>query len=348
MKTLVLVLCTLPLAMAQSDSRAAIRTTGQFDADGNALYSVYVASGQEDLEELTISAALPPGTRYLEQVHKPQAGSYDGVKDNIVSWRVARLERDTLLGPFVFRTKLDGTTSEAPETVQAAIAYQRPVPALVESSAPSGRLEVLAETGTITIDSRGTLDASGASAPVFIGGTGVALFVPEGATSQRVTLTLRRLPVDESKLPKTEPATWWCSQWSITSEPQVAFSKEVSIAMPSRRALTPGVAVSAFTSEDGVNWNAVATPAKTERGIGFGAVGQNSAVQCITQFGHTTCSVVQLGGIGLGGFGAFGYVEQDNIVSKIPGSSLTGSGAASAMNAITQPANIIAILIGRR
>lgn len=337
--------------MAQSDSRAAIRTTGQFDADGNALYSVYVASGQEDLEELTISAALPPGTRYLEQVHKPQSGSYDGVKDNIVTWRVDRLERDTLLGPFVFRAKLDGSTSEVPETVQAAVAYQRPVPALVESAAPSGRLVALAEAGTITIDSRGTLDASGANAPVFVGGTGVALFVPEGATSQRVTLTLRRLPVDESKLPKTEPGTWWCSQYVLTSEPRVTFSKEVSFALPSRRALTPGLAVSAFTSEDGQQWAPVAGDTKVaapQRGIGFGQLPPGTSVVCFTQFGFTTCRVVSGAGFGFGGFGAFGYIEQDNVVSKIPGSALSGAGASSAVNAITQPANIIAILIGRR
>ncbi|MBS1829507.1 MAG: hypothetical protein JST93_29675 [Acidobacteria bacterium] len=341
MKQLVLALCTLQMAFGQTDGRVAVRSTGQFDPEGNALYSVYVASGQEDLEELTISAALPAGTRYLESVHKPQSGVYDGVKDNIVSWRVSRLERDTLLGPFVFRAKVDGTTAEVPETVQAAVAYQRPTAALVESEAPSGRLTVLAETGSITFDARGTLDASGANAPVFVGGTGVALFVPEGAVTQRVTVSLRRLPVDESKLPKTQPATWWCSQYVITTEPRVSFAKEVAIALPSRRALTPGLPVSVFLSDDGSNWNPASPEAKTatERGIGFGAAGQNVSVTCITQFGFTTCRVVSGGGFGFGGFGAFGYVEQDNIVSKLTG---------NALNTLGQPPSIIAILIGRK
>ncbi|MFN7937089.1 MAG: hypothetical protein U0R19_27445 [Bryobacteraceae bacterium] len=337
MKQLVLALCTLQMAFGQTDGRVAVRSTGQFDAEGNALYSVYVASGQEDLEELTVSAALPAGTRYLESVHKPQSGVYDGVKDNIVSWRVSRLERDTLLGPFVFRAKLDGTTAEAPETVQAAVAYQRPVAALVESEAPSGRLTVLAETGSITFDARGTLDASGANAPVFVGGTGVALFVPEGAVSQRVTVTMRRLPVDESKLPKTTPATWWCSQYVATTEPRVTFTKEVSFALPSRRALTPGIPVSVFSSDDGTNWTATGGDAKTvtERGIAFGAAGQNASLTCITQFGFTTCRVSNTVGFGFGGFGAFGYVEQDNLISKVTG---------NALNTVMQPPNILTIL----
>jgi hypothetical protein len=335
-------------ALGQSSSRAVIRTSGQFEPDGNVTYSVYVASGEEQLEELTITAALPPGTRYLETVHKPLEGVYEGVKSDIVWWKLAKLERDTVVGPFVFRVKRDGSGTGIPASIQAAVAYVRPVPELVESPAAEGRLVPLAARGTITFDQRGTLNANGQNAPVGVGDTGIVLFIPEGAVSERVTVTFNRLNVADQKLPETDPATWWCSLYQITSEPQVRFTKSISAAFPARRALTLGVPTSLFTTNDLENWQNASGKNAGERPIGFGAGGfggggfSQFGGGCISQFGFTTCGFG--GGFGFGGFGAFGYVEQDNIRAKTSGISLGGS----AVSALASPPSIIAILIGAR
>jgi len=345
MKMLLLLCFTASLVLGQSSSRAVIRTTGVFEPDGNAVYSVYVASGQDDLEQLTISAALPAGTRYLESVHKPIDGVYEGVKSDIITWTIARLERDTVLGPLAFRVKPDGSGSELPATIQAAVAYDRPVSELVESPAPEGRLVPLAARGSITFDQRGTLDARGVNAPVTVAETGIVLFIPEGAVNERVTLTFTRLNVADAKMPSTNPPTWWCSLYQVTSEPRVVFSKAISAAFPSRRPLTPGIETSMFTTNDLESWQQQIGPVpggpKAERSIGFGGFNQFGG-QCISQFGFTTCGFG--GGFGFGGFGGFGYVEQDNLKSKTSGVS-TGT---SALNQLVSPPSIIAILIGIR
>lgn len=345
MKLLLVLSLAVGVAFGQSN-RAVVRTTGVFEPDGNVVYTVYIASGQEDLEQVTISAALPSGTRYLETVHKPLEGSYEGVKADAIWWKVAKLERDTVMGPFAFRVKLDGSTATVPATIQAAVGYERPVPELVESPAPEGVMVPLATRGTISFDQRGTLDTSGANGPVPVGDTGIVLFIPEGAVTERVNLTFTRLNVADNKLPNTDPPTWWCSLYQITSEPQVRFAKSISIALPARRSLTPGVATSVFTTDNLENWQKAIGPAAVkpdERSIGFGVGGFNNfGGGCISQFGFSTCGFG--GGFGFGGFGAFGYVEQDNLRGKTSGVAL----GSSAIAALASPPSIIAILIGAR
>ena len=63
-KLLTFLLLTYPLC-AQFGTRAVIRTSGQYDRDGSALYSVFVAAGNEDLGNLNIAVALPPGARFI-------------------------------------------------------------------------------------------------------------------------------------------------------------------------------------------------------------------------------------------------------------------------------------------
>lgn len=192
------------------------------------------------------------------------------------------------------------------------------------------------------------MNANGQNAPVGVGDTGIVLFIPEGAVSERVTVTFNRLNVADQKLPETDPATWWCSLYQITSEPQVRFTKSISAAFPARRALTLGVPTSLFTTNDLENWQIASGKNAGERPIGFGAGGfggggfSQFGGGCISQFGFTTCGFG--GGFGFGGFGAFGYVEQDNLRAKTSGISL----GSSAVSALASPPSIIAILIGAR
>ncbi len=337
------------LGLAQSP-RIVIRSTGQYSPDGTATYGVFLASGSDVLESLTVTSAVPAGARFLEAVHTPQDGAFEGVRDNIAYWRVARLDPDTLLGPFVIRVKPDGSGTPLPQTMQAAVHVQSPSPELVESPAAGGRLVPLSPSGSIAVDTRGTLDAQGVNTAVEIGSTGVFLFVPEGAVSQRVVLSIRRLAVEDGNLPSTEPATWWCGIYEMTSEPRVAFTKPVSIALTARRPVAQGVPIRMFTSGDLRLWQPTAQSLKIdERGIGLGGGGGFGGG---FGFGSGGCNPVPLGGIGcgfgggfgFGGFGAFGYVEQDNLRSKVTGAQLN----APATTFLQSPPSIGSILTGVR
>lgn len=131
-------------------THAVVRSIGQFDSDGTVFYSVYIATRSQVVEEVVISSALPPGTRFLENVDLPRGARYEGVADNVVAWTIPALAADTLLGPFTYRVRLDGTRREVPAAAAAAVAYQRPVAELVEFPAGTAALVPLADTGSIT------------------------------------------------------------------------------------------------------------------------------------------------------------------------------------------------------
>lgn len=173
-----------------------IRTSGRYDRDGNALYSVFVAAGNEDLGNLNIAVALPPGARFIEQVHAPLGAIYEGVQKDAIFYAVPEMERGSLLGPFVFRVRPDGTGLEFPASLYAVVAFQKPVQDQALSPAPEGKLVRYADRGVITLDHRGTVDAAGNAAPVTVGDTGVVLFIPEGALDQEVKITVNRVPFE--------------------------------------------------------------------------------------------------------------------------------------------------------
>jgi hypothetical protein len=351
-KLLLLLGFTMSAALGQTGAeRAVIRTTGQYDVDGTALYSVFVASKDQGLEDLTISAALPPGTRFLETVQQPAGAIYEGVKADIVNWKVSRLEADAVLGPFVFRVNVDGTADAIPATILAAVAYQRPVAELVESPAPEGILRPLAVSGTIVVEPRGTVDAAGRPGLALIGDTGVGVFVPAGAVTQRVTLTIRRVPVVNSELPDTDPATWWCARYQISSEPEFQFTEKVAFSFPTRRAVTPGLTTLAFTSENGVDWadagSATGLPPATVKGS------ERSIYPIYIKLGDIVATVNQIVVAGTFLVGqstnlGLGFLEQDHLRGVQTGSKLTtlGSSAATSIVSPRDPAGIIAILIG--
>lgn len=315
--------------LAQFGPRAAIRTFGQLERDGSALYSVYVASGPEEIGNLNIAVALPAGSRFLELVHKPAAAEYEGVQKDAVYWAVPKLEGDTLLGPFVFRVRPDGSGELFPETLFGVLAIQTPGTETFSTQAPSGRLRANADLGVLTVGPAGTRMADGTPGPVAVGETGVFLSIPEGAVDRDVKITVRQIPFASLQLPATDPPTWWCSTFDVRSEPQVTFAKPIQFALPTRRPVTPGLEVSSIGSET--------VPVKEGiRGIGFGA----GNVTCTTfQFGIVRCTSGT--GFGFGGFGAFGYVEQDNLRSSRPGSQLTAQGATGATGFLAAPPSIV-------
>lgn len=333
--------------MLQAQSLAVVKATGQFDGDGTVLYSVYVASRAQALGEVTISSQLPPGTRYLENVDRPRDSRYEGVADNVVVWTVTEVPADTVVGPFTYRLKMDGTVPEVPSSPAAAVAYQRPVPEFVDVPAAAASLRAFAEAGSISFDARGTLDANGENAAVAVGETGVLLFVPPGAVNVRTTLTIRRVALDDRQLPANAAGTWWCGLYQFSLEPANAIlAEQMVLVLPTRRALTPGLETSVFASPDSLNWQ-MAPKASAERAIGFGASG--GTVSCFPQFGQMFCRTSS--GFGFGGFGAFGVSDAQRQLGNVTGGAMsTALGTTVTASQITDGTSntIIAILIGRR
>ena len=333
MKPLLTLLLTTFTLSAQFGTRAVLRTTGQYDRDGSALYSVFVAAGNDDLGNLNIAVALPPGSRFIEQVHAPLGAVYEGVQKDAIFYAVPDLEKGSLLGPFVFRVRPDGTGLELPASLYSVVAFQRPVQDQAVSPAPEGKLVRYADRGVITLDRRGTIDASGAVGPVTVGDTGVVLLIPEGALEQEVRITVTRVPFETLQLPATDPPLWWCAAYDIRMEPQVAFQKQVAIGLPTRRPVTPALEVVAFGAPE--------APLKSgARAFGLGSV--NGNVVCVSQFGQTACTIQPR--FGFGGFGGFGYVEQDNLISRRTAAQLTTIGATSATTLLASPPSVTSIV----
>lgn len=342
---------------------AVIRSVGFYEPSGTVLYSVYVASRAQALEDVTISSALPEGTRFLENVDMPKAASYEGVADDAIVWTIPAIAEDTVSGPFTFRVKLDGTQKEVPASAASAVAFQRPVGDLVEVAASPERLAALADSGSVTFDQRGTLTANGENGPVAVGGTGILFFVPEGAVTGRTTVTFRRLSVEDAKLPSNAAETWWCGLYQVAIEPQVVLSKTVAVVFPTRRPITPGLLVSNVVSTDLVNWQDTAkSGASAERNIGFGGGQFGGGGGCVSGFQQFGCGFGGFGGgFGAGcsgfqgsfgcGFGGFGITAADKVTSTISGATISqqfGQNVTAAGITDGTSNTIIAILIGRK
>lgn len=333
---------------------AVVRSVGQYEDSGTVLYSVYVASKAESLGEVILSSTLPPGTRFLENVDLPRGARYQGVADNVVAWSLTAVAEDTVVGPFTYRLKLDGTRPDVPASAAVTVAIQQPSPELIEVPASAEVMPVLAESGLVSFDQRGTLTAAGENGPVPVGATGILLFVPEGAVSGRTTVTFRRLNVEANTLPASAKDTWWCGLYQATMEPQLPLQKAVSFVLPTRRPIPPGLVVSAVTANDLKEWQ----EASTERGIGFGGTGGFGGFGggfggfgggCFSGFQQFGC----FGGFGggFGGFGGFGISNGDKAASTINSATLTQQlGQSVTAAGITDGTSntIIAILIGRR
>lgn len=343
---LIVLLAGLVAAPGLYGQAAVVRSVGQYEPSGTVLYSVYVASRSQSLGDLTVTSALPPGTRFLENVDLPKGARYEGVADNVIAWTVPEIAEDSILGPFTYRLKLDGPQRDVPSSAAAAVAFQRPASGLVETPGSNERLAVLGASGSVTFDQRGTLNAAGENGPVPVGDTGILLHVPDGAVGGRTTVTFRRLNVEENTLPASAQDTWWCALYQTTVEPQVAFQKEISIVLPTRRPITPGLTVNVFTTADLAAWQQAGKTSEPEsRNIGFG-VGTVGGT-CFSGFQQFGCS--RFGGFG-GGFGGFGISTTDKSISSSTGTRLTTQlGQSVTAAGITDgTSNIIAILIGRR
>ncbi len=345
MRILIAALFLAAAVSAAENSRVVIRTVGQFETANTAVYSTFLATKQEAVGGLIISVWLPSGARFLENVDLPPGVVYEGVADNVVQWTVQTLDRDTLLGPLTYRIKFDASRTSLPVAPPYSALYSSPATELLEDSGSDAGLERLAESGSITFDQRGTLDSNNRNTLVEVGKTGVRLFVPADAVSRSVTLTFRRLPVDDDKLPANAAGTWWCSLYQVTADPPVTLAKPAAYALPARRPLPPGITVRAFSSPDLVDWKEAPTGDSKEHAIGFGQFGQFGGCRTIP-FGFTSCGFSQFGG----GFGAFGFTDRTNrgVINGVTLAQQFGISVSPAQIIDGTSNTIIAILIGLR
>lgn len=345
-------LLTLSLSIfAQDDGLAVVRSLGIYDADGSVLYSAYVATKNAKLGSVAVGSTVPLGARFIEAVDAPNGAVFEGVRDNVAVWSLAEIGEDRLVGPFTFRVKPDGAAPLVAEQ-PAAVSFQTPEAAIVSYNGSDRPLVQPEDTGSVTFDQRGTIDAAGKNGPVAVGKTGVILFVREGAVRTQTTITFERRRVINANLP-ADADTWWCAQYQITMSPQEnpSSAADISFILPTRRALPAGLKVSTFTHLNGSEWTKLASTAPQREfglnsGFGCATIGFNN----IACGGARNCIGLNCGfnsGNGFG-FGVSNTIRQTGSVTGTQITSTTGA-ATTAVNTIRDgTSNIIAILIGFR
>ncbi len=298
MKRILRTLCLWGALPLTATDLAVVRTSGQFDADGSVLYSVYVATASQRLGEVAIGATVPLGTRFLENLDVPAGAVFEGVRDNSVVWRIKEIPADRLIGPFTFRTKPDGAAPVIAEP-SAAISFAEPEKGLIVYDGKDTVLTPWELSGTVFFDHRGTLNDRGENAPVPLGKTGILFFAPAGAVTVATSVTVEREAINESRLPKTANPLWWCGLHRIVVSPGTPAAKDFGFAFPSRRPLTPGLALAVTGNADGA-WSqpksdgSRAAAAGEPRRFPFGGFNNFG---CSASFGFNTC---------FGSFGGFG------------------------------------------
>lgn len=329
-----------------------VRTMGLLDDDGSVLYSVLLANGPDALSELTITSIVPDDSTLVEVVATPP----DAVAQNdgtSVTWQVDTLDADTILGPFTYRVKLGDKTLEAPLNVPATVSWVQPSAGLAEAVLEMGVLKPLAEIGKITIDAKGTLNAKGENDVASVDDTGILLYVPAGAVSQPTTLTFTRQKIDEKSTPADIVDYWWCASVSITSDPVVEFSQPISLSLPTRRTLTPGMNANFFIRGADDQWQMVETVQQKSRRArpNFqrylseikGSISPTGNGIMVIAVSNLTVNEIQLTG---------GVNTSDRLTAKVAGASLSTNqiqdGTSNTAIPYIEQDNIIAILIGKR
>jgi hypothetical protein len=257
MKKVVLILIAM-LLMATMSVQAQLGTdplsfwsAGQLDqTDNSVFYSFFVASGEDVVSDIVITAEVPEGATFAAEFWKPEGAVFVGEADGIVTWELPSLERETSTGPFTFQVTFENADAEdfAPPSA-ASGSVESSVGTLVAETNLEEPLIALEESGSVTLTADGSADL------MPVGETGIWILVPEGAVTEDVTLTFSRLAITEDNvLPEVADETWWCGQYSITADKDVTFSEPLTIILPIRRALTPYMEVAVFSMTEGGKW----------------------------------------------------------------------------------------------
>jgi hypothetical protein len=250
-----------------------VRTVGVLDENRTALYSLLVYSGDQPLTDLTIVSTIPEWTTFMEAFWTPEKAEFIGQKNGVVTWTLPELPAKTILGPFTYRVKAVDFHS-LPINVVATVSsaeVMAQAPLLSPLSFPKpDQLAAWKTSGTLTVEPTGTDGLKPVS------DTGVLLDIPAGTVSETTILTVTRLPLEDSGLPSD--LYWWCTLVQIEAEPMISFNQPVTLAIVTRRTLTPGMPAFLFT-QDTNHWMGITAtqPLENEELGGLGAAFINSS-----------------------------------------------------------------------
>ncbi len=307
-----------PSSVVASDVALVAGSTGLIDEDGTVLYSVVLASGDAAAVEIvSVQAQLPSQATFVEALEFPESATLVGQVGTVVSWEVASLEANSILGPFTFRVSFPDGFTEIPKGVAATISWVSPATGIIDATPEEGILKPLAESGQIVVDARGTVNEAGENVPLPVGETGIELLILPDTVAALTTFTFRRIPITEDNVPSNVDNTWWCVLFEVAIDPAVELLQPIAFSIPTRRVLTPGLETSIFLSQGDDNWQEVSTPRQAP--VSFvpsfaKQVGDNGiSTPSQSGFGFNSCSPFGFqGSLGCqfnqfgGGFGGFG------------------------------------------
>jgi len=227
------------------------------------------------LRSVQVQVGLPPDAELVEVLETPGRTELRDGPPGILIWSGAEFASGQQIDAFSF------SLAKAPEgefRVNVFWSGDSPGQANYLGRPPVGG--VGAFVGQAPIGSAGT---AGTWIPV--ADTGVQVNVPAGATPDGTMLAVQHLTPDDDPSPSQEPDLWWGAGVDIRGLPADAI---VSLLVPARRALPPGISVPLFAQRAG-GWQRLAEPGQTTAdgqfvsisttGNGKVAVGISTALQ---------------------------------------------------------------------
>lgn len=222
-------------------------TTGVLGEEGEVYYSVILGSGPDALTDLTVTATLPEGATFVEVFWTPEAATFVGETDGVVSWTLPELTADTVIGPFTVTVTFEETEADIPTNIPAFVTH---ADGTLELLAVEGILEPFETSGVLDIEEVGT-----GVELAKVGDTNMFVFAPPNAFDRPVSLHFELLPADPTNVPSEIQGYWWCTTVQITIEPAEAVSLlPIQIFLPNRRTLTPGMPLSDYARRLDSEW----------------------------------------------------------------------------------------------
>ncbi|MBZ0320695.1 MAG: hypothetical protein K8L91_30055 [Anaerolineae bacterium] len=298
------------LSAVASDVTLVAGSTGLIDEDGTVLYSVILASGDATVESVSIQAQIPTQATFVEALEFPESAALAGQVGTAVTWEVASLEANSILGPFTFRVSFPEAFTDIPKGVAATITWISPTSGIIDATPEEGILKPLADSGQIVVDARGTLNEAGENVALPVGETGIELLILPDTVAAPTTFTFRRIPITEDNVPSNVDNTWWCVLFEAAIDPAVELLQPIAFSIPTRRVLTPGLETTVFINQGSDDWQEFST--LPQESVSFipsfakRSVSSDSDLTAPAQFGGGCFQFC--GGCFPQGFGGFGNV----------------------------------------
>ncbi|MBI5931221.1 MAG: hypothetical protein HY862_18075 [Chloroflexi bacterium] len=346
-----------------SDVALVAGSTGLIDEDGTVLYSVILANGGAALESISLQAQIPTQATFIETLEFPQSATLVGQVGTAVTWEVALLEANTILGPFTFRVSFPDGFTDIPKGIAATITWVAPTTGIIDATPEEGILKPLAESGQIVVDAQGTINEAGENVPLPVGETGIEVLILPNTVAAPTTFTFRRIPITDDVVPEGVEDTWWCVLFEMGVDPAVEITQPIALSVPTRRVLTPGLETTIFLDHADGTWQEFSTPrpepvsfapsfAKRSTNTGLGTpsqLGLGGFNSCSPQgfggFGNLGCGFNQFGG-GFGG-GCFQFCQfgvgvnvQDRENAEVSSDDLLAFGSESAVDFFSTPPDL--------